>query len=183
MTFQTTPSRSSNLQPLPVDFERELVEVDALAHSAAGSSDVPVALADRVYRGSVHLLPGASLPLIATRRTAPTWAQRHATIGRLSLAASVGLACLVATQLHTTTTITPANEEPAMIVASIKPLSTAEEWLLVDRVNDMTPNGGDRLVEFETPRPTAIDGLVEVSALSLDQLASDMHDLETSLEM
>jgi hypothetical protein len=186
MKFQTTPIRSSSLDPLPVEFESLLVDVDALARRMAAASDVPPSLGDRVHQASVHLLPGATLPLTGERRRPVTaWSQRRAIIGRLSLAASVGLACLVASQLNTTTTSTtpPSSGEPGVIVASIKPLSTAEEWLLVDRVNDMTPNGGARLVEFEMPRPTAIDGLVEVSALSLDQLASDMRELEISLEM
>ena len=183
MTFQSDPFRLMSREPLPADIEQDLLDVDVLASRAADASDVQAGLADRVYRASVHLLPGSPLPLVASRRVIPTWATRRAVVGRIALAASVGLAFVIASQLTVRSTTIQTPGEPAIIVAAIKPLSTAEEWLLVDRVNDMTPNGGERLVEFETPRPTAIDGLVEVSVLSLDQLASDMRDLEASLEM
>jgi hypothetical protein len=76
-------------EPLPPDFDRELREIDALLQASAARTSIPRDLADTVYDATVGLLwrRQAPIPLRATR--SPVWSQ-------LAMAASLGLAFLVA---------------------------------------------------------------------------------------
>ena len=98
--------------PLPSHFEPELRDLDGLLREQARRVDLPTGLCDRIYRASVAALPQRpqpeQRPRRAIRREAVTrWR------GRLAVAASLGLAFVLAAVL-----VEPPTAPPAGIAAT-----------------------------------------------------------------
>lgn len=126
--------------PLPPDLG-DVAAIDTLlgdllaGELVAGPLKAPAGLRERVFEASVGHLP-APAPLVFTTTASRTWRSRFAGAGRLALAASVGLAALVA--------ISPGPSGSSSAVAA----DTSEAW------------ASDHVIEFllnEQSRSGAID--------------------------
>lgn len=126
---QTHESRP--LESLPIDFAWELRRLDERIAETVADEQTPAGLVDRVYAASVEQLPMRN----RRPRQRATVDRGHALMGRLALAASLGLAFMVAALVLRTPTTEPAPINDVEVVPIAKttdcctPLS--QEALLV----------------------------------------------------
>jgi hypothetical protein len=133
---ETTQARANSAGPLPAEFDRRLVAVDDALARKAGSVSTPRGLNERVYRASVSHLPAhpADAPLRFPQRAAAS--MRSSAWGRLAVAASVALACVVAAWFHTSAPTTAPSER--------------------ESIAQHTPASADELETTALPSPVAV---------------------------
>ena len=151
-------------EPLPPEYGRELLALDAMLRREAEGRPCPPGLSERTFAASVTLLPKrsrritAGAPMAAGRRSPQWWS-------RLSMAASVGLAFVIGS-IFVRAPAEPAAEPSWYdVVAS----SDTASWLATDA----------RMIEHEK-----IAYLLEVgSSDSLSHAAGELEMLVAELEM
>ncbi|MHC4947654.1 MAG: hypothetical protein ACYTG1_05265 [Planctomycetota bacterium] len=153
-------------EPLPGDFEPELLDLDARLVRDARHGRVPSGLVDRVFRASAGLLPApAPLPL-----RSPGVPATGALWGRLAMAASVGLAFVVGSWLLRAERTRPGP--PVHVAVAPAGLATSR---VLDREAEQVLFGADGSSE--------VGYLLETRDLTLDDLSSELAMLVAELEM
>lgn len=155
---QPPGSRSRRPDPLPPGFGEDLLGLDArLGHALRDANrDAPLGLADRIFAASRRELP-ASAPIPAAIPFPATGWRRQ--LGRLALAASVGLAVVAAGWLGRGGPEAAPSRMPSVFEVALASSSPTAEY-------------EDEL------RP-----LLDASALGRDDLAGELGALIASLDL
>lgn len=95
-------------EPLPAEFDDGLREIDALLARRASLTSVPRHLADAVYDATLGLFWERQDPLRLPSRT-----PRRTIFGRLAMAATLAMACLIAARFITPPVEADANVQMA----------------------------------------------------------------------
>ena len=146
----------------------QLAEIDALLASYARHTEIPEGLSGRVYRASVaHLATRRTHTPLAFFKLRPVSLVPQ--LGRLALAASIGIAFVVAIRAL------PLQERRAPLLPSI-------ELLLLESAG---PSEADvaGLFEFEDPRFGAVEQLLLTRDMTFRDLSGDLAQLARDLEM
>ncbi len=163
--------------PLPRDLQ-DVASIDAAlgdllaGELTRGALKSPPGFRDRVFEASVEHLPEAA-PLVFT--TAPTWRSRFAGAGRFALAASVGLAALVA--------VTLGPSGPGGLTDGLADADASEPGLrdhVAELVHATLGDGEVTMVASANDR-WASDHVIEF--LLREQSRYDVHDADASAEL
>jgi hypothetical protein len=165
-----------DVEPLPAEFPAELRRIDRALHADAGRFVVPDGLEERVFDASVELLPNRGragrggarrLRVVGVRRPggpARSWGRSQ--WGRMALAASLGLAFLVAAF------VMQRGASRPMPVASGSIVDVGGRWLEEDP-RDAMRDQMDREVAY----------LLDTRDISSHEVTSDLEAIVADLEM